>query len=685
MGFVSTLIGNLRGLTLDDPANWPVEFLRGGSAVSPDSAMQIGAVLACVRVVAESVMMLPLEVRAREGRGTRRATELPIYGLLHDLPNPEMTSADLRMTLQGHLTTWGNGYAQKVPDRAGRWMELWPLAPNRMTVKRAPDESLVYEYREASGELRTFPQREIMHVRGLSFDGLMGYSPVALARRTFERKLSMERFESAFWDNGAQPGSVLKHPGTLSDKAYARLLEAWEKRHMGPQNANRVAILEEGLDVASIGIPQSDAQFLESQKLTRTEIAALFRVPPHMAGDLDRATWSNVEQMGLEFVIYALMPWLVLWEQAIGRDLMTAQERTRYYAKHKLQGLLRGDNASRSQFYAAGLQWGWFSINDVRELEDMNPVANGDTYFVPLNMAPLDQAVLGVSAVSSAPVRAFEQCDHGEGCGCGREHPQGDAPTERRAEDDAVEELRLTRVEMARAMEPVLEDVARRLTGREVRDVRRLVEKHLRKRADDEFLAAVTALYNEFGGVVADAFRAALLAYARQAMLAASAELGVTSPGLTDELRQFVSEYLENLGNGWAASSRTQIGIVLDAAVAAGDDPATAIEERLTRWEESKPGKVADRQAFEGLNAFVIAAYGIHQITRIRWAAAGTSCPFCRQLNGRVIGIEESFLEEGAELDGGEAGPMKVRHRVRSGRLHGGCDCVIVAERATEE
>jgi hypothetical protein len=300
-------------------------------------------------------------------------------------------------------------------------------------------------------------------------------------------------------------------------------------------------------------------------------------------------------------------------------------------------------------------------------------------------MAPLDQAVLGVSAVSAAPVRAFEQCDHGEGCGCGREHPQGDAPTERRAEDDAVEELRLTRVEMARAMEPVLEDVARRLTGREVRDVRRLVEKYLRKRADDEFLAAVTALYNEFGGVVADAFRAALLAYARQAMLAASAELGVKSPGLTDELRQFVSEYLENLGNGWAASSRTQIGIVLDAAVAAGDDPATAIEERLTRWEESKPGKVADRQAFEGLNAFVIAAYGIHQITRIRWAAAGTSCPFCRQLNGRVIGIEESFLEEGAELDGGEAGPMKVRHRVRSGRLHGGCDCVIVAERATEE
>lgn len=695
MGFVTSLMMHVRGLTLDDPSNWPVEFLQGEAAVTPDSALQIGAALACTRVVAESVMMLPLEMRAREGRGTRRATELPLFSMLHDLPNPEMTAAEFRMTLQGHLVTWGNAYAQKVPDRSGRWIELWPLAPNRMRALRAPDGTLVYEYREVSGQQRVFRAQEIMHVRGLGFDGLTGYSMIALARRTFSRKLSMEQFEAAFWANGAQPGSVLKHPTTLSDKAYKRLLESWENRHMGPRNANRVAILEEGLDVASIGIPQSDAQFLESQKMTRTEIAGLFRVPSHMINDLDRATWSNVEQMGIEFVTFALLPWLVLWEQAISRDMLTPPERTRYYAKHKIQALMRGDNPSRSAFYTAGLQWGWLSINDVRELEDMNPVQNGDTYFVPLNMAPLDQAVKGVQLAASAttPNRdasaaaiveaaRFDACDHGDGCTCGREHPQGQET--RAADDDPVEELRLTRVEMARAMEPVLEDIAKRLTGREVRDVRRLVDKHLRKRADDEFLAAVAALYNEFGSVVVDGFRAALLSYARQAMLAASAELGVKSPGLTEELRTFVDEYLANMGNGWAASSRTQIGIVLDEAVAAGLDPATAVEERLTRWEETKPGKTADRHAFEGLNAFVIASYGIHQITRIRWAASGTSCPFCRQLNGRVIGIEEAFIEEGTELDGGDAGPMVVRHRVRSGRLHGGCDCVIVAERTEE-
>lgn len=331
---------------------------------------------------------------------------------------------------------------------------------------------------------------------------------------------------------------------------------------MGPRNANRVAILEEGLDVASIGIPQSDAQFLESQKMTRTEIAGLFRVPSHMINDLDRATWSNVEQMGIEFVTFALLPWLVLWEQAISRDMLTPQERTRYYAKHKIQALMRGDNPSRSAFYTAGLQWGWLSINDVRELEDMNPVQNGDTYFVPLNMAPLDQAVKGVQMAASATTPArdagaaaarFDACDHCDGCTCGEHNMPG--LEARAADEDPVEELRLTRVEMARAMEPVLEDIAKRLTGREVRDVRRLVDKHLRKRADDEFLAAVAALYNEFGSVVVDGFRAALLSYARQAMLAASAELGVKSVGLTEELRTFVDEYLANMGNGWAASS----------------------------------------------------------------------------------------------------------------------------------
>jgi HK97 family phage portal protein len=271
-----------------------------------------------------------------------------------------------------------------------------------MEVKRAPDGALLYEYQEGSGRRRTWPAAEILHIRGLSGDGLLGYSPVGVARRTFERKQMMEQFEAGFYANGAQPGVVLKHPGQLSDKAYSRLLESWEARHRGPSNSNKAALLEEGMDVVAMGVPQADAQFLDSQKLTRAEIAGLFRVPSHMINDLDRATFSNIEQMSLEFVIYTLTPWLVLWEQAIGRDLLAADERKRFYAKHKIQALLRGDNASRAAFYSTGLQWGYFSINDVRELEDLSPVANGDANFVPLNMVPLAQAVLGQAVGATA-------------------------------------------------------------------------------------------------------------------------------------------------------------------------------------------------------------------------------------------------------------------------------------------
>lgn len=660
-------------------------WLRAGSArVTPDNATQIAVVLSCVRVLAESVAMLPLEVRAREATGTRPATELPLYRLLHDLPNPEMGSMDLRMTLMGHLAAWGNAYAQKVPDRAGRWVELWPLAPNRMKEPvRGADGALYYEYQEPSGQTRTFAGAEILHIRGLSSDGLMGLSPIAQARRSFERKRQMEQFEEAFWANGAQPGAVLKHPGKLSDKAFERLRESWEQRHMGPGNANRMAILEEGLDIASVGVPQSDAQFLESQKLTRAEIAGLFRVPSHMVNDLDRATFSNIEQMSLDFVLYTLMPWLVVWEQAINRGLLTEQQQGRYYAKHKVQALLRGDNASRAAFYSTGLQNGWMSINDVRELEDLNPIPNGNTYMVPLNMIPLDQAVKGpaaTSAAAQASVRAYVDADHGEGCTCGQCRDGAVSRETRAAGEDPQEDLRVSRVEMARAMQPVLEDVATRITRREVRDVRRLAEKHLRTRSDAEFLAAVQELYQEFNGVVVEAFRAAILAYARQAMLAASAELGKKSPGLTDDMRQFVTEYLANLGAGWASSSRTQLQIVVDQAIADGVDPAVAVDERLNRWEETKASKAGDRQAFEALNALIIAAYTHHKITRIRWLASGASCPFCQQLSGKVVGIEQHFVSEGDTLSAGDAVPMVMSHNVRHGPLHSGCDCVTVAE-----
>lgn len=368
--------------------------------------MQIATHFACMRVIAEGVAMLPFTLIRTEGRMRQRATDHPLYELLHVLPNPEMTSVDLRMTLQAHVCGWGNGYAQIVFDGAGRRKELWPLRPDRMRVFRSPfTGELLYEYTQADGTKVTLARWEVMHLRGLSFDGLIGYSPVTVARRAYTSKLRKEEYEESFYENSARPDVALKTAGTLSDEAYNRLMEDWDERHRGAAQAGRTAILEDGLDLVTIGIPQADAQFIDSQRMGRQEISSLHRVPLHMLNDLDRATFGNVEEMNQEFVSYSLGIWLQVWEQSVYRDLLTPSERKQYSAKFVVQGLLRGNHASRAQFYTQMWQMGGLTTNDIREYEDLNPLEGGDTPFVMLNMTPLEAAAAGTPA--ETPARSF--------------------------------------------------------------------------------------------------------------------------------------------------------------------------------------------------------------------------------------------------------------------------------------
>lgn len=659
-------------------------WLGGSSAVTASSAMQLATVYSCVRVLAESVAMLPLVLYERTERNRTPATGNPLYDILQHLWNPEITSTEARMALMYWLALHGNGYAQIVRDNAGRVRELWPLAADRMRIERNQAGALLYRYTRPGDKDRTFQRTEILHVRGLSTDGLVGLSPIASAQNSFSRAQARSDYDQAFYQNGARPGGVLQHPGKLSDNAYNRLRKDWEARHQGPERAGKVAILEEGMAYSSIAIPQTDQQFLETQKFDANQIAAIFRVPSHMVNDLERATFANIAEKGQEFVDYTLAPWFRVWEDAIHRDLLTPAERQRMYAKHKAQALLRGNPTERSQFYTAGLQWGWASINDVRELEDMNPIEDGDTYFVPLNMVPLEMAVNGqMAATVDSTATAVDDADgtrgHAPGCTCGQHETRA---VERRAEGDN-ETLRTSRVGMAGAMRPVLEDAAGRVTRREVRDVRRAVDKLLRNGSVVEFRAWLERFYvDDWAPVVVEAFRASMLSYARQAMLAAAAELGEKPKGLTDSLREFVGRYLDNMGGAWAASSRGQLEALLDEAAADGVEPATLIDTRLDGWAETRPAKTADRHSFEALNAFTIESYTTYNVTRVMWVASGESCPFCQSLNGRIVGISEYVVEGGSAVDAGDgSAPMLVRRPVRHGPLHGGCDCITIAVR----
>ena len=372
-----------------------------GKRVNERSAMQMTAVYSCVRILAEAVAGLPLHLyRYKEDGGKEKAIDHPLYLLLHDEPNPEMSSFVFRETLMTHLLLWGNAYAQIIRNGKGEVIALYPLMPDRMTVDRDRDGKLYYEYTVSTDDAPTvkgtvvrLKPSDVLHIPGLGFDGLVGYSPIAMAKNAIGMAIACEEYGAKFFANGAAPGGVLEHPGTIKDPQRVR--ESWQSTFGGSGNANKIAVLEEGMKYTPIGISPEQAQFLETRKFQINEIARIFRVPPHMVGDLEKSSFSNIEQQSLEFVKYTLEPWLVRWEQSIQRTLFSPEEKKRYFAKFNVEGLLRGDYASRMNGYATARQNGWMSANDIRELENMDRIPaedGGDLYLINGNMLPLGNA-----------------------------------------------------------------------------------------------------------------------------------------------------------------------------------------------------------------------------------------------------------------------------------------------------
>ena len=380
-------------------------FFFGGSSagkrVNERSAMQMTAVYSCVRILAEAVAGLPLHLyRYKEDGGKEKAIDHPLYLLLHDEPNPEMSSFVFRETLMTHLLLWGNAYAQIIHNGKNEIVALYPLMPNRMSVDRDESGRLYYTYYRGSDEAIkdkefavTLQPTDVLHIPGLGFDGLVGYSPIAMAKNAIGMAIACEEYGAKFFANGAAPGGVLEHPGTIKDPQRVR--ESWQSTFGGSGNANKIAVLEEGMKYTPIGISPEQAQFLETRKFQINEIARIFRVPPHMVGDLEKSSFSNIEQQSLEFVKYTLDPWVIRWEQSIQRSLLSKDEKAVYFVKFNLEGLLRGDYQSRMNGYAIGRQNGWMSANDIRELENLDRIPaedGGDLYLINGNMLPLKNA-----------------------------------------------------------------------------------------------------------------------------------------------------------------------------------------------------------------------------------------------------------------------------------------------------
>jgi HK97 family phage portal protein len=368
--------------SLANPASWMFDGAasKTGIAVTEDSAMRLSAVFGAVRVISETIASLPWEVKQDAGDSTRSASAHPINKLIHH-PNGMMTDFNFREVCQAHLCLHGNAFIAIRRNEAGQPVKLIPVHPDRVEVKVYKDEKF---YTIDQGK-ETFDDTEMIHILGLSFDGIIGKSVIEAARESIGLGLAADQFGGSFFGNGANVSAILTHPGRLSDEAYKRLMASWARRYSGLDNAHKTAILEEGMNLQKVSISPQESQFLETRKFGVEDIARFFRIPLAYLGSLENSsTRANIEEQGIQFQRNTVLPWVKRWEAEFNRKLFPGQED--YFIRMNMDGLLRGDISSRYSSYAVARQWGWLSVNDIRKHESLEPIDGGDIYLQPLNM-----------------------------------------------------------------------------------------------------------------------------------------------------------------------------------------------------------------------------------------------------------------------------------------------------------
>lgn len=632
---------------------------NAGITVTPDTALQTSAVFACARVLAETMASVPLHWYEKQADGGRKpADEFYLAQVLAN-PNEFMTGFEYVELQMKHLALRGNSYSQIEYDERGRISELWPLLPQNFIGWKIVDNRRIYQYMDVDGKIRPISSDILWHLRGLG-DGMDGYSPIGLMRRAISLGINAEEFGNRFFENDARPGIILEHPGKLKDEAYENLKKSWNEEHQGVTKAHRVQILEEGMKLHEVGIPPEDAQFLETRKFQVTEIARIFRVPPHMIADLERSTNNNIEQQGIEFVKFTVLPWARRIEQSIKKNMLLARERARYYPEFMLAGLERGDIAGRYQAYAVARQNGWMSANDIRKLENMNPVEGGDVYLVPLNMIPADQVGQTQSSEPAPPAPVDTA----------RSLPDG-------REERSLRSAR-TRHRLAAAQQRVILDVAERSMRRETQDVGNAVKKYLGKRDAGQFLIWIEEFYQEHADFMTRQFLPVFMAYAEmvaaEAMDEAAAEMDIK-----DRLERFVRSYTGSFAAQQTGISLYRLKQVLTEALQDGIDAGEAMQGELDHWQETRPAFIATEQSTRAGNAVAKMVFAAVGITVLRWVTIGDTCPYCKQIDGRTVSILKNFFGPGEKIEAEGQAPLTTTTNIGHPPAHDGCDCMIVA------
>lgn len=700
-----------------------------GKDVDRVTAMGISATWAAVRLLSDSVASLPLVYYRRTDKGKEKVPGDPLFALLGKKPNPEETSYAFRETMQHHLLLRGNAYSRVIRDFAGRPMQLWPLDVEKMKVVRALGE-LKYLYSVSNGPPEVLLPEDVLHIPGLGWDGITGYAPLDIAVQEFGYSIAVKEYGSEFFKNDGTPGGYLKLEHKLKDEAAVnRLKSSWSKSHSDWGSKHSIGVLENGAEWKQMALPPEHMQFLGSQKLTVTDIARIFRVPPHMIGDLERATFSNIEQQSLDFVINSLRPWLVRWEQNLNNQIIPEGLQDEYFFEFNVNALLRGDMGARSQAYRTFIEMGVMTQNEVRALENQNTEEGLDKHYVPLNwqeiIPPEEEDEMGgddniqQTALNGAQIKSLLEIITGVAVGDITEGTakgiieagfpgiseslisqmlsnvepveKPDEPTGAFGEDDEENSVRMidgvetrqtraakARFRLSNSFKPLFTNAVERVVRKEARDIRKGIKKYLGTRGDEEFDVFLDEFYEGLPKFLRQQVTPTYRTFAESVKVEVGKEIN-TEGELTAADEEFIGSFVTVFIGRYIDKSKKDLQKARDKAVAEGADVGEAIEARVDHWEETRAATVAGNETVRSGNAFAKVFMIAGGVTLLRWVAAGDSCPFCDSLDGTVVGVDQDFALADDVIQA-EGNNMPVNSKIGHPPIHRGCDCQIVAE-----
>jgi len=672
----------IRGLP-GNPDAWMRRYFGGieskaGVRVDEETAMKYSAVYGCVRIISETIASLPLNVYTRLDRGKKKNTNHYLYRILHTQPNEEMSSFLWREMALAQVLLWGNHYSQIIRDGYNRVLELWALFPERMKVERRQrDKKRIYRYQPESGSQIIFGENDILHIPGLSFDGLVGKTPLSWYREQIGLGLAMEEYSSRFFSEGMHAGGVFTTPKALKPETYKRLKEELKKNYAGIKKAHGTMLLEEDLKFDKMSINPNDAQLLESKKFQLEEIARIFRVPLHLLQNLDRGTFSNIEEQGISFVIHTIRPWLVRIEQSMNIKLFAGYEQDKNFTEFVVDGLLRGNIQARFESYRTGIQNAVYSPNDVLELENRNPYEGGDQHFIQLNMQPVEQIgeLIGGRAIEikGDEIRILPK--------------ETENTLEIEREKRGIRSAK-ARVRLAKSYRGLFENTITRLIKREKVDILKIAKKTFKERDAQIFNNEIDDYYKKHIDFVRKHTKPVFNTYAEAVSLEAAEEIGydlkLESKRFTDDVRidKFMEEYQESFNGRYTKENERVIREIVAKALIENKDPLEALEMEFNHWEEKKPEIVSTKETIKMASAISILVYKFAGIRKLLWRNTGRkTCVYCQSLDGKVVGMEETFIPAGMNYNPeGADGSMKITGPKFHPPLHRGCMCMISPE-----